>query len=121
MWLRDSELAVELSFTSDAFDLPVQEPRAGVVGGEPNRDVVARYASADCIALDRVIVVVHGTASAADDAERVLKIGLDMPQSGKLRNTYSVKMERVLESMSTLARWIAKRGAYRSADGQAGE
>lgn len=54
----------------------MQEPRPGVVGREPDGDVVAGYTGADRIALDGVVVVVHRTASAADDAECMLQTRL---------------------------------------------
>ncbi len=65
---REAGLEVEV-------DVAVEEPRAGVVRGEPDRDVVARggYARRDDVAPDRVVVVVRRRACAADDREGVLE------------------------------------------------
>ena len=52
-------------------DVAVEEPRAGVVRREADRDVVARRARADDVALRGVHVVVVGAAGGADDVEGV--------------------------------------------------
>ena len=64
---HDSKARVEVE-----VDVAVEEPRAGVVGGEADRDVVARRAGGDDVALGRVDVVVLGAARAAHDVEGVL-------------------------------------------------
>ena len=52
-------------------EVAVEEPRARVVGREPDRDVIARRAGANNIALRGVDVVVVGGAGGADDMEDV--------------------------------------------------
>ena len=51
--------------------MTVEEPRAGVVRREANRDVVTGGARADDVTLGRVHVVRRRLTSAADDVERV--------------------------------------------------
>ena len=53
-------------------NVAVEEPRAGVVRLEANRDVVAGRAGADRVVLDGVDEVVVGGARGADDPELVL-------------------------------------------------
>ena len=53
-------------------DVAVEEPRAGVVGRETNRNVVSRRASADSVTLGRVDVVVAVVSGTANDVEGVL-------------------------------------------------
>ena len=55
--------------------MAVEEPRAGVVGGEADGDVVASRAGGDDVTLGRVDVVVGVAASAAHDPELVLFAG----------------------------------------------
>ena len=50
-------------------DVAVEEPRARVVGEEPDRDVVAQVADAHDVADDGVYKVVRGVAGAADYGE----------------------------------------------------
>ena len=66
---REAGLEVEV-------DVAVEEPRAGVVRPEADRDVVARGGRARVhdVAEDRVVVVVLGAARAADDGEDVLRV-----------------------------------------------
>jgi hypothetical protein len=52
-------------------DVAVEEPRAGVVGKEPDRDVIAHVADAHDIADDGVHKVVRRVTSAPDYGERV--------------------------------------------------
>lgn len=54
--------------------MAVEEPRAGVVRAEADRDVVARRrrACGDDVAPDRVVVVVRRRACRANDGEGVL-------------------------------------------------
>jgi hypothetical protein len=47
----------------------VKEPRAGVISGEPNGDVVASVSDAHNITAGRVHIVVVGLPSAANDIE----------------------------------------------------
>ena len=55
-------------------DVAVEEPRAGVVGGEADGDVVIRLRRArrDDVAPDGVVVVVLARAGTADDSEGML-------------------------------------------------
>ena len=64
----DREPGVEVE-----VDVAVEEPRAGVVRLEPDRDVVARATCADGGAPDRVLEVVPVLACALDDREDVLE------------------------------------------------
>ena len=64
---NDGEAAVEVE-----VDVAVEEPRAGVVGAEADRDVVPRRAGRDDIALRGVDVVVLGAAGRANNVEGVL-------------------------------------------------
>lgn len=52
-------------------DVAVEEPRTGVVGEEPDRDIVALVADADNVADDGIYKVVRRIAGAADDGERM--------------------------------------------------
>ena len=54
-------------------DVAMEEPRAGVVRREPDRDVVSRGAGVDRVALHRVHIVVVAAARTADDVEGVLR------------------------------------------------
>ena len=56
-------------------DVAVEEPRAGVVRREANRDVVTGDAGADNIALGRVDVVVVCLTGATNNVECVLERG----------------------------------------------
>lgn len=58
---------------------PVQDPRARVVGSEPDSNIIASYTHCDDVALDGVHVVIGITACTPDDVEDV-----------------AVKVERVL-------------------------
>jgi hypothetical protein len=51
--------------------IPVEEPRARVVGAEADRDVVAGRADSNDVAAGRVVVVVGRAAGAADNIEGV--------------------------------------------------
>ena len=55
-------------------DVAVEEPRARVVGGEADGDVVAVAADVHDVTLGRGIVVAGGLTSRADDVERGLSI-----------------------------------------------
>ena len=55
-------------------DVAVEEPRARVVGGEADGDVVAVAADVHDVTLGRVLVVVSSLTGRADDVERVLSI-----------------------------------------------
>ena len=60
-------------------DVAVEEPRAGVVGEEPDGDIVAHVAVAHDVADDGVYKVVRRIAGAADDVE-----GMSMQVNGVL-------------------------------------
>ena len=60
-------------------DVAVEEPRTGIVGEEPDRDIVARDAVAHDVADDGVYKVVRRIAGAADDVE-----GMSMQVNGVL-------------------------------------
>ena len=51
------------------INVAVEEPRAGVVGEEPDCDIVARVADAHDVADDGVYKVVRRIAGAANDRE----------------------------------------------------
>ena len=55
-------------------NVAVEEPRARVVGGEANGDVVTVAADVHDVTLGRVLVVVGGLTRRTDDVERVLSI-----------------------------------------------
>ncbi len=55
-------------------NVTVEEPRARVVGREPDSDIVTCSPRTDGVALRRVHVVVVGAACAADDVEGVLRV-----------------------------------------------
>ena len=63
----DGEAGLEM-----VVDVAVEEPRARVVGGEADGDVVAVITDAHGVALGRVVVVVGRLASRADNIEGVL-------------------------------------------------
>jgi hypothetical protein len=52
-------------------DVAVEEPRAGVVCAEADRDVIGSQADVDHVALRRVVIVVGRLASTTNDIERV--------------------------------------------------
>lgn len=56
-------------------DVAMQEPRAGVIGNEPDGDVICSAARAHDVAHRRVGEVVAGLAGAADDGEGMLMRG----------------------------------------------
>lgn len=60
-------------------DVAVEEPGTGVVGEEPDRDIVARVTDAHDVTDDGVYKVVRRIASAADDGE-----GMSMQVNGML-------------------------------------
>ena len=64
---NDGEASLEVE-----VDVAVEEPRARVVGGEADGDVVAVITDAHGVALGRVVVVVGRLASRADNIEGVL-------------------------------------------------
>jgi hypothetical protein len=66
-------------------NVAVEEPRAWAVGAEADRDVIARRASANHVALRRVGVVVRRLTGTANDVEGV-----------------AVQMDRVLMGGTTL-------------------
>jgi hypothetical protein len=53
------------------IDVAMEEPRASVVGDEPNRDVIARTTCAYNITARRIGKVRRGLSSALDDGECV--------------------------------------------------
>ena len=61
------------------IDVAVEEPGTGVVGEEPDRDIVARVADAHDVADDGVYKVVRRIASATDDGE-----GMSVQMNGVL-------------------------------------
>jgi hypothetical protein len=52
-------------------DVAVEEPRAGIVCAEADRDVVSRRANVNHVALRRVVIIVGRLASTTDDIEGV--------------------------------------------------
>ncbi len=63
----DGEASLEVE-----VDVAVEEPGAGVVSAEADRDVVARSTGANDVALRGVDIVVLRAASTAHDVESVL-------------------------------------------------
>ena len=54
------------------IDVAMEEPRAGVIREEPNRDIIiGGVADAHDVAEDRIIIVVRGVSSAAYNGERM--------------------------------------------------
>jgi hypothetical protein len=53
------------------INVAVEEPRARVVGEEPDRDIIASVADAHDVADDRVFEVVRRITSTADHGERM--------------------------------------------------
>ncbi len=53
---------------------PVKEPRARIIGSEPDRNIVASGAYVDDVPSHWILVVIHGTTSTSDDIEGVLMI-----------------------------------------------
>ena len=90
---NDGEASLEVE-----VDVAVEEPRARVVGGEADGDVVAVAADAHDVTLGRVHVVVRGLAGRADNVERVLSIEYavsDMSTCLSNEGTYTVQVEGV--------------------------
>lgn len=79
-------------------DVTVEEPRARVVGEEPNRyDISRTGTSAHDIANDRVVEVVGRVSSAPDDVEGVLEGGHVSKHVARARLTaYPMQVNRVL-------------------------
>ena len=78
-------------------DVTVEEPRARVVGEEPNRYDIRTGASAHDIANDRVVEVVGRVSSAPDDVEGVLEGRHISEHVARARlTTYPMQVNRVL-------------------------
>lgn len=89
-------------------DVAVEEPRAGVVSEEPNRDVVARVADAHDVADDGVHKVVRRVSGAANHGERMsVQVDGVLVEGGK----------RWFSALSTTG---TREATHRSADGTAG-
>jgi len=73
------------------IDVAVEEPRAGVVSHEPNRNVIVCGADAHDVAHDGVVKVVRRVARAADDAE-----GMPMQVDGVLIKNAGLQRSAVL-------------------------
>ena len=65
------------------IDVAVEEPRAGIISEESDRDVIARVPDAHDIAFDGIVEVISAAAGAPDDVEGV-----------------SVQVNRVLERVT---------------------
>ncbi len=75
---------------------PMKEPRSGIIGREPDGDVIASRPDVDDIPPNRVHVVVHRTSRATNNVEGVL---VYLSFRNRARNTVTdpVQMERMLE------------------------
>jgi len=94
-------------------DVAVEEPRAGVVGKEPDRDVVARIADGHDIADDGAHKVVRRVSGAADHGER-MSVQVDGVLSGSGKRWFNA-----LSKTGTGNRGMGA-VTHRSADGTAG-
>jgi hypothetical protein len=72
-------------------DVAVEEPRAGVVREEPDRDIITGVADAHDVAEDRIIVVVRSVTSAAYNSK-----GMSMQMNGMLFGERVIQIGEIL-------------------------
>ena len=75
-------------------NVAVEEPRAGVVREEPDRDIITYFADAHDVAEDRVHKVVRGVTGTAYNSER-----MSMQVNGMLFGEGSSKLVRPCRQM----------------------